>query len=337
MAIPVKQAVGVGKYIFTQKLKGNKRYPLVLMLEPLFRCNLECSGCGKIQYPEEILKKTLSPEQCFQAVKECGAPIVSLAGGEPLIHPQIKEIVEGLVDRKKFVYLCTNAILLSKKMDLFTPSDYLTLSIHMDGVREHHDACVQREGVYDAAVKAIKEAKARGFRVTTNTTVFDGHPAKDLHRFFDDMTELKVDGMMISPGYSYEKAPVQDKFLRRKQTKDLFQEIFAPMKTGKKWEFNHSPFYLDFLKGEREYECTPWGNPNYNIFGWQRPCYLFSEEGYAATFQELMETTDWDKYGTGRHAKCENCMVHCGYEPTAVNDSMASPKNMLRSLRSAFA
>jgi hopanoid biosynthesis associated radical SAM protein HpnH len=337
MSIPAKQALAVGKYIFTQKIKGNQRYPLVLMLEPLFRCNLECAGCGKIQFPEEILRKTLTPEQCFEAAEDCGAPIVSIAGGEPLIHSKIKEIVDGLVARKKFVYLCTNALLLRKKLDLFVPSDYLTLSIHMDGIREHHDACVQREGVYDAAVAAIREAKSRGFRLTTNTTVFEGHPAKDLHRFFDEMTELKVDGMMISPGYSYEKAPIQDKFLKRKQTKELFKQILEPMETeGKKWVFNHSPFYLDFLKGTREYQCTPWGNPNYNIFGWQRPCYLFSEAGYAKTFRELMETTPWEQYGTGKHAKCENCMVHCGYEPTAVNDSMASPRNMLRSIKSAF-
>ncbi|MEW6055831.1 MAG: adenosyl-hopene transferase HpnH [Bdellovibrionota bacterium] len=336
MGIPLKQVVMVGKYVFTQKVKGNKRYPLVMMLEPLFRCNLECMGCGKIQYPEEILKKTLTPEQCFAAADECGAPVVSVAGGEPLIHPQIKEIVEGLIARKKFIYLCTNALLLGRKMDLFTPSDYLTFSVHMDGIEKHHDHCVQREGTYKTAVAAIKEAKRRGFRVTTNTTIFTDHPAEDLHRFFDDMMELDIDGMMISPGYNYEKAPVQDRFLKRTQTKDLFRKVLEPMKE-RKWVFNHSPFYLDFLKGEREYACTPWGNPNYNIFGWQRPCYLFSEEGYAKTFKELLETTDWDKYGSqSGHPKCSDCMVHCGYEPSAVNDSMASAKNVFRSISSAL-
>jgi hopanoid biosynthesis associated radical SAM protein HpnH len=337
MAIPVKQAVAVGAYIVKQKLKRNQRYPLVLMLEPLFKCNLACAGCGKIQHPEEILKQSLTPEQCFAAAEECGAPVVSIAGGEPLIHPQIRQIVEGLVARKKFVYLCTNALLLKRKMDLFKPSDYLTFSIHLDGTKPHHDACVQREGVYDTAVEAVREAKRRGFRVTTNTTIFEGHPAEHLHEFFDQMTELEVDGMMISPGYSYEKAPVQDKFLKREQTKELFKEVLAPLREGKrKWQFNHSPFYLEFLEGKRDYQCTPWGNPNYNIFGWQRPCYLFSEKGYARTFKELMEETDWDDYGTGRHPKCENCMVHCGYEPTAVNDSMSSAKNMLHSLRHTF-
>ncbi len=336
MAIPMRQAIDVGKYIMKQKIRGNKRYPLVLMLEPLFRCNLECMGCGKIQYPEEILKKTLTPEQCFAAADECGAPIVSVAGGEPLIHPQIKEIVEGLIERKKFIYLCTNALLLARKMDLFSPSDYLTFSVHMDGLEKHHDECVQREGTFKTAFDAIKEAKRRGFRVTTNTTIFEGHPPEDLHQFFDQMMDLGVDGMMISPGYSYEKAPNQDRFLKREQTKNLFQKVLAPAeKRG--WVFNHSPFYLDFLKGDREYECTPWGNPNYNVFGWQRPCYLFSENGYAATFAELMNTTDWDKYGSrSGHPKCRDCMVHCGYEPAAVNDSMAGPRNIIRSITAAM-
>jgi hopanoid biosynthesis associated radical SAM protein HpnH len=334
MPVPVKQAVTVGSYIFKQKVTGKKRYPLVLMLEPLFKCNLACGGCGKIQYPDDIMKKTLTAQQCFDAADECGAPIVNIAGGEPLIHPEIKEMVEGFVARKKFLYVCTNALLLKRKLDLFTPSEYLTFTIHMDGLKEHHDKCVDREGVYDIAVEAIREAKKRGFRVTTNTTVFEGHPVDKLQKFFDAMTELGVEGMMVSPGYSYEKAPVQDKFLKRKQTMQYFAELFKPMHEGKKkWAFNHTPFYLDFLEGKKDYQCTPWGNPNYNVFGWQRPCYLFSEDGYAKTFKELMETTDWDKYGTGRHPKCENCMTHCGYEPTAVKDSMASPKNMFRSLR----
>lgn len=287
--------------------------------------------------PGRDFEKTLTPEQCFAAAEECGAPIISVAGGEPLLHPQIKEIVDGLVARKKFVYLCTNAILLKPRIDHFKPSDYLTFSIHLDGIKEHHDACVQRDGVYQKCVEAIREAKRKGFRITTNTTIFDGHAPEDLHRFFDDMTDLGVDGMMISPGYSYEKAPIQDKFLKRAQTKSFFKKVLAPMREGgKKWAFNHSPFYLDFLEGKVDYQCTPWGNPNYNLFGWQRPCYLFSEKGYAKSFRELMDTTDWDSYGTGKHPKCENCMVHCGYEPTAVNDSMGSMKNMIRSMRAAF-
>jgi hopanoid biosynthesis associated radical SAM protein HpnH len=335
MAIPMKQAIAVGRYILKHKLRRTERYPLVTMLEPLFRCNLECIGCGKIQYPEEVLRQTLTPEQCFAAVEECGAPVVTVAGGEPLIHPKIGPIVHGLVERKKFVYLCTNALLLRRKLDLFEPSDYLTLSVHLDGIEKHHDACVSRAGTYDAAVASIKEAMQRGFRVTTNTTVFEGHPPEDLHRFFDDMMKLGVDGMMISPGYSYEKAPVQDKFLKRRQTRELFEKILEPSKR-KKWIFNHSPFYLDFLEGKRDYECTPWGNPNYTIFGWQRPCYLMSDGGYVATFKELMEDTDWSKYGVASgNRKCRDCMVHCGYEPTAVADSMSSPRNVIRSIVSA--
>jgi hopanoid biosynthesis associated radical SAM protein HpnH len=226
---------------------------------------------------------------------------------------------------------------LKRKIEQFTPSEYLTFSIHLDGIKAHHDACVQREGVYEIAVQAIREAKAKGFRVMTNTTIFDNHAPEDLHQFFDDMTEIGIDGMMVSPGYSYEKAPIQDQFLKREKTKTLFREILAPVRQGKKkWLFNHSPFYLDFLEGKKNYQCTPWGNPNYNIFGWQRPCYLFSEKGYAKSFKELMETTEWDKYGTGNHPKCENCMVHCGYEPTAVNDSMSSFKNIIRSVRETF-
>jgi hopanoid biosynthesis associated radical SAM protein HpnH len=337
MAIPMKQAVAVGSYIMKQKIKGNKQYPLVMMLEPLFRCNLACSGCGKIQFPEETLKKSMSLEAAFAAADECGAPMVNIAGGEPLIHPQIKEMVEGFVARKKFLYVCTNALLLKRNLDKFTPSDYLTFAIHMDGIQEHHDKSVCRAGVYDIAVEAIKEAKRRGFRVTTNTTVFEGHPVKDLQTFFDQMMELNVDGMMISPGYSYEKAPVQDRFLKVEQTRDFFKEVFQPMRDGKKkWVFNQSPFFLDFLEGKIEYNCTPWSMPNYSIFGWQRPCYLFSEDGYVQTFKELIEDTEWEKYGRGKHVKCSNCMTHCGYEGTAVTDSMANPKNMLRSMMSAM-
>jgi len=333
VGIPLKQAVAVGKYILTQKLRRRKRYPLVLMLEPLFRCNLECAGCGKIQHPESILEKHLTPEQCWAAAEECGAPMVSIAGGEPLIHPEIERVAAGLVERGKFVYLCTNAILLERKLDRFTPSDQFTFNVHLDGIAARHDASVQRAGVHHTAVEAIRAAKRRGFRVTTNSTIFVGHDPADLHRFFDEMTELGVDAMTISPGYSYERAPVQDKFLRREETRALFRQALAPA-AARKWRFNHSPLYLDFLQGKREYQCTPWGSPNYSVLGWQRPCYLFSEGGYARTFRELMEETDWDHYGTGRHEKCQDCMVHCGYEPSAVEDSMATVGNVVRSIRS---
>jgi hopanoid biosynthesis associated radical SAM protein HpnH len=335
MGIPVRQAVAVGKYIAAQKLRGRKRYPLVLMLEPLFRCNLECAGCGKIQHPEETLRRMLTPDECFAAAEECGAPVVSVAGGEPLIHPRMTEIVEGLTARGKFVYLCTNAILLEKKLDLFRPDERLSFNVHLDGVEATHDASVQRPGVYRAAVSAIRAARARGFRVTTNSTIFVGQDVAELHRFFDEVMALGVEGMTIAPGYGYERAPDQAHFLRRDQTRALFRQALAPA-AERGWKFNHSPLYLEFLTGEREYECTPWGSPNYSVLGWQRPCYLFSEGGYARTFRELMETTAWEQYGTGRHPRCADCMMHCGYEPSAVEDSMASVGNVVRSLRAVF-
>jgi hopanoid biosynthesis associated radical SAM protein HpnH len=332
MAITLRQAMRVGAYIFKQKLKGNIRYPLVLMLEPLFRCNLACVGCGKIQYPGEILKKNMSPEEAFKAIDECGAPVVTIAGGEPLLHPEIDVIVKGMLERKKFVYLCTNAILLEKNLDKFTPSPYLTFNIHLDGMRERHDHSVDREGIFDIAVKAIKLAKSRGFRVNTNTTVFDGEDPKQLHEMFDMVTALGVDGMTVAPGYSYAWAPDQDHFLKREQTKELFKQIFAPAR-DKKWQFNQSVFYLRFLMGEIDYECTPWGCPNYNVFGWQKPCYLLNE-GYAKTFKELLETTEWENYGgKSGNPRCRDCMVHCGYEPTAVIDATSNLKNMIASVR----
>lgn len=336
MGIHVQQALSVGQYLVSQRLKGRKYFPLVLMLEPLFRCNLACSGCGKIQHPKEILKQNLSPEECFAAVEECGAPVVSIPGGEPLLHPQIEEIVQGLVARKKFVYLCTNGLLLEKSLDKFTPSPYLSFSVHLDGMKELHDRCVDRKGVFDIATSAIRAAKARGFRVTTNTTIFQGTDPEAIQALFDYLTELEVDGMMVSPGYSYEWAPDQEHFLHREQTKTLFREILAPFNAGnKKWQFNHNPLFLDFLTGQKDYDCTPWGSPSYSVLGWQKPCYLLNE-GHYKTFAELIENTRWEDYGTkSGNPKCADCMVHCGYEPTAAMDAM-QPKNMARSLSSLF-
>lgn len=328
--MPVSQMWRVATYVVGQKIRRNKRYPLVLMLEPLFRCNLECAGCGKIQYPPEVLKKRLSPEECFRAVDECGAPMVSIPGGEPLIHPEIKEIVDGLIARKKYVYLCTNAILLKRKLDLFTPSKFLTFSIHLDGIKEDHDMAVCREGVYDQAMEGMKEAIRRGFRVTTNTTLFEGAKPENVRKFFDIASEMGVEGMMVSPGYSYEKAPDQEHFLKRSRTHELFRTILREPK--KKWKFNQSPLFLKFLQGKVNYQCTPWGNPTYNIFGWQKPCYLLGE-GYAKTFQELMDATEWEKYGTGRHEKCADCMVHCGYEASAVDDTFSSFGGLARTIK----
>jgi hopanoid biosynthesis associated radical SAM protein HpnH len=321
--VPISQAWTVASYVLTQKfIKGRKRYPLVLMLEPLFRCNLACAGCGKIQYPDHILNKRLSPQQCFDAVEECGAPMVSIPGGEPLIHPEIGAIVEGLVARKKYIYLCTNALLLKRKLDLFKPSTYLTFSVHMDGLKEDHDTAVCRDGTFDTAIEAIKEAVKRGFRVTTNTTLFNGTNPAHVREFFDQMMDLGVEGMMLSPGYTYEKAPDQANFLHRDQTTALFKQILSnPKKT---WKFNLSPLFLKFLQGDLDFECTPWGSPAYNVFGWQKPCYLL-QDGYVKTFKEYLELTDWDNYGNkSSNPKCQDCMVHCGFEPSAVDATFGS-------------
>jgi hopanoid biosynthesis associated radical SAM protein HpnH len=327
MAIPFHREMRIGAYVLKQKLAGRKRYPLVLMLEPLFRCNLACTGCGKIDYPDAILNRRLSVAECLEAADECGAPMVAIPGGEPLIHKEIGEIVKGLVARKKYVSLCTNALLLEKKLDLFTPSEFLFFSVHLDGIKEHHDKSVCMEGGFERAVSAIKAAQAKGFAVNVNATIFDGHPAKDIAAFLDLTQELGV-GVSISPGYAYERAPDQDHFLNRRKTKELFRDVFA-LGQGKRWNFIHSTLFLDFLAGNQTFHCTPWGMPTRNIFGWQKPCYLLGE-GYAKTFTELMETTDWDAYGTGAYEKCANCMAHCGYEATAAEAMFKSPLQAIK-------
>ena len=334
MPVPVSQMWTVATYVLKQKLQGRKRYPFVLMLEPLFRCNLACAGCGKIQYPAHILKQELSPEECFKAVDECGTPMVSIPGGEPLMHSEIDKIVEGLVARKKYIYLCTNALLLKEKLHLFKPSKYLTFSVHMDGQKEHHDFSVCREGGYDLALDGIKEALKLGFRVTTNTTLFDGADPKSVRAFFDEMMEVGVEGMMLSPGYSYDKAPDQKHFLGRARTRRLFRAILANRKKG--WKFNQSPLFLEFLMGKRNYACTPWGMPTYNVFGWQKPCYLL-QDGYVDTFQELLDNTEWQNYGTeSGNPKCANCMVHSGYEASAVDHTFSGIGGLWAATKAAF-
>jgi hopanoid biosynthesis associated radical SAM protein HpnH len=331
MGIPFRQNLTMTKYLMTQKLKGVKKYPLIVELEPLFVCNLACPGCGKIQYPTEILRKRVSPEQAFAAIEEAGAPMVSIAGGEPLLHPQIEEIVQGLMARKRFVYLCTNAVLLRRKMDRFKPSPYFSWVVHLDGLEERHDKAVDREGVFREAVQAIREAKERGFRVTTNSTFFSTDSPKTVREVLDFLNDdLKVDAMMISPAYAYEKAPDQDHYLGVKQSQEMFSNAFGEGHR-KRWRLNHTPLFLDFLEGKESYQCTPWGIPSYSIFGWQRPCYLMSD-GYTETYKELLETTDWSKYGRGNDPRCDNCMAHCGYEPTAV---LATTKSLRQSLRAA--
>ena len=328
MAIPLLQKARIGAYIVRQQLTRRRRYPLVLMLEPLFRCNLACAGCGKIDYPDEILNQRLSVEECLAAVDECGAPVVSIAGGEPLLHKEIDAIVNGIVSRRKFVYLCTNALLMQKRLGLFRPSPYFVWSVHLDGDREMHDHSVCEEGVYARAVAAIGAAKARGFRVNINCTLFNDADPERVAQFFDAAGALGIDGITVSPGYAYERAPDQAHFLTRTRTKQLFRDIFRRGRGARAWSFSQSSLFLDFLAGNQEYHCTPWGNPTRNVFGWQRPCYLLGE-GYARTFRELMDETDWDAYGTGHYEKCANCMVHSGYEASAVQDAVRHPLKAL--------
>jgi hopanoid biosynthesis associated radical SAM protein HpnH len=329
MAVTIRQTVRVAAYMARQRLTGRDKFPLVLQLEPLYQCNLSCAGCGKIQHPLEVLKRRLTVQQCIDAIEECGAPIVSIAGGEPLIHKEIDQIVAALIERKKFVYLCTNAIMMKHKLDLFKPSPYFSWSIHVDGLRERHDESVCRTGVWDKAIAAISEAKRRGFRVTTNTTFFDQDDARSVREVLDFLNdETGVDAMQISPGYAYERAPDQEHFLGVERTRAIFREAFAGGKR-KKWRLNHSPLFLDFLEGKTDFACTAWGIPCYSVFGWQRPCYLMAD-GYVGSYRELLETTEWERYGRGRDPRCENCMAHCGYEPTAVRATMESPKESIR-------
>ncbi len=330
MSIPLQQKIAVASYIARKRLAGVEKYALVLQLEPLFQCNLACAGCGKIQHTREVLARRLTVDECVAAVEECEAPIVSIAGGEPLIHNEIQEIAQALIERKRFVYLCTNAIMMRKKLDLFAPSPYFAWSIHIDGLRERHDQSVCRPGIFDVAVEAVREAKRRGFRVTTNSTFFGQDDATTIRAVLDYLNdELEIDTMQIAPGFAYEKAPDQEHFLGVQRTRAIFREAFADGRR-KRWRLNHSPLYLDFLEGKADFMCTAWGIPSYSVLGWQRPCYLMSDEPYAASYKELIEETDWSRYGRGRHPKCENCMAHCGYEPTAVNKTMGSLKEVVR-------
>jgi len=334
MPVPARQSLRIGSYILRQRLARRKRFPLLVELEPLYQCNLECAGCGKIQQPDELLRRRMSVEDALGAIEESGAPMVSIAGGEPLIHPDIHLITSGLIERHKYVFLCTNALLMEKKMDLFKPSRYFAWAVHIDGLRERHDASVCRDGVFDKAVAAVHEAKRRGFRVTTNTTFFTHDSPDTVRRVLDFLNdELEVDAMMISPAYAYEKAPDQEHFLGVEQTRSLFREAFADGRR-RRWRLNHSPLFLDFLEGKADFDCTAWAIPSYSLLGWQRPCYLMND-GYVKTYRELVEETDWELYGRGRDERCDNCMAHCGYEPSAVFATSRSLRQSLRALREA--
>jgi hopanoid biosynthesis associated radical SAM protein HpnH len=334
MAIPIRQAYRVSTYMLKNKITGRKKFPLIVELEPLFACNLACNGCGKIQHPHDVLRQRMPVEQAVNAVLESGAPMVSIAGGEPLMHPQIDVMVKELVKRKKFVYLCTNAELVRKFWDKFDfkPSPYFSFAVHIDGLKERHDESVDKEGVFEEAVAAVKFLQEKGFRVTTNSTFFNTDTPQtviDVLNFLND--DLKVDAMMISPAYAYEKAPDQEHFLGVTETRELFKKAFAGG-NRQRWRFNHSPLFLDFLEGKKELQCTAWGIPSYSLLGWQKPCYLMAD-GYVKTYKELIETTEWEKFGRGKDPRCNNCMAHCGYEPTAVLATMGSLKEGLRAMR----
>jgi hopanoid biosynthesis associated radical SAM protein HpnH len=331
MSVPLRQTVRLGTYLVKQRLARRDKFPLLVELEPLFACNLACAGCGKIQHPASVLKQRMPVQQALAAMEECGAPMVSIAGGEPLMHPEIHVMVAELVKRKKFVYLCTNALLLRGKLDRFRPSPYFAWAIHLDGLRDRHDASVCKQGVFDEAVEAVREAQRRGFRVTTNTTFFNTDTPQTVREILDYLNDdLRVDYMMISPAYAYDKAPDQEHFLGVQETTELFRKAFADG-GRRRWRLNHSPLFLDFLEGKRDFDCTAWGIPSYSLFGWQRPCYLMSD-GYAETYAELIATTDWSRYGRGRDPRCANCMAHCGYEPSAVLATMSSLRQSLRAL-----
>lgn len=332
MSIPLRQAIKIGGYLIKQKLAGRKKFALTLELEPLFACNLACGGCGKIQHPASVLKQRMPVEQALAAADECGAPVVCLAGGEPLMHPQVEDIVAGLVKRKKYIYLCTNALLLPRKIDKLRPSRYLAFAVHIDGLQERHDASVDKPGVFTQAVDNIREAQRRGFRVTTNTTFFNTDSPQSVIEVLDFLNDdLHVDGMMLSPAYAYNKAPDQEHFLAVTETRELFRKAFADGRR-RRWRLNHSPLFLDFLEGKLDFPCTAWGIPSYSLYGWQKPCYLMAD-GYTQTYQELLDTTDWDAYGRGRDPRCANCMAHCGYEPTAITATLGSLRQSLRAIR----
>jgi hopanoid biosynthesis associated radical SAM protein HpnH len=334
MPVPARQQIRVGAHLLRNRLKRSKHFPLIVEIEPLFACNLSCPGCGKVRQPTEVLRRHLSVEDVLQAVSESGAPMVSIAGGEPLLHPDIGRMVTELVRRKVYVYLCSNGVLMKRRMDRFTPSRYFAWVVHIDGLKDRHDGAVAREGVFEQAVDAIRESKARGFRVTTNSTFFNTDSPKTVRDVLDFLNdELEVDAMMLSPAYAYDRAPDQDHFLGVEQTRKLFRDAFADGRR-KRWRLNHSPLFLDFLEGKVDFECTAWAIPSYSVLGWQKPCYLMAD-GYAKTYRELVETTDWSSYGRGKDARCANCMAHAGYEPTAVFATAKSPMQSLRAMRAS--
>ena len=291
-----------------------KRFPLVLMLEPLHACNLTCTGCGRIREYETTISKRLTVEQCLNAVDECGAPIVSICGGEPLLYPEMPRLCQETLDRSKHIYLCTNGMFLRKRIKEFRPNDALFINVHLDGMEKTHDLAVERDGVFREAVEGIQAAKAAGFKVCTNTTVYKETDMNEIWQLFEFLEQFQLDGHLIAPGYGYSAVDDREIFLTRDDIHEKFKEID---KMAKRFKINNSPVYLDFLAGNRDLPCTAWGNPTYNVAGWKGPCYLITDAHYQ-TFEELMTRTPWEQYGHhGDDPRCEHCMMHCGYEPSA--------------------
>ncbi len=326
MRFPFRQTIHIAKYIARKKKKGVVKFPLVLMLEPLHACNLSCSGCGRIKEYSDTASKMVPLDTCLNAAAECDAPVVSICGGEPLLYPKIKELVEGLIKQNRVVYLCTNGQILDKKLDIFRPHPFFNINIHLDGPEKTHDLIVEKIGAYKKAVNSIRLALSHGFTVCTNTTIYKQTNISEIKNFINDMIRLGVKGILLSPSYNYRDVSDQTIFLTRNEIIEKFKELGNICNRRKIWS---TPLYLDFLNGKREFECTPWGNPTYNIKGWKAPCYLITD-GHYKTFEEFMHRVDWRRYGPGRDERCSNCMVHCGFEPTVALKTGESLRDAIR-------
>ena len=329
MARPLELAARLAWYILKKKVTSRKRFPLVTMLEPLEKCNLACVGCGRIREYEPVIETMLTVDQCIAAVEESGAPIVSIAGGEPTLHPQIAEIVHRITDTKKFVYLCTNALLMERVMKNIPPSKYFCFVVHLDGMEEAHDKSVYRKGVFKVAVKGIESALEKGYRVTTNTTVFNGCDEDDLIEMFTMVTKMGVEGSMVSPGYQYDMVPDQQLFISRQKAREIFKNVLDPKR---KIRFYNNPLYLEFLRGNREYQCTAWANPTYTVMGWREPCYLLGDR-HTQNVNDLYSDELWENYGVGKDPRCANCMMHCGFESASVFGALKSPRDAIKMIR----
>ncbi|MCH8061959.1 MAG: adenosyl-hopene transferase HpnH [Chloroflexi bacterium] len=333
MGRPLELAARTGWYILKNKVKGRftgqGRFPLVTMLEPLEKCNLACEGCGRIREYERVLDRTLSVEQCLAAVEESGAPIVSIAGGEPTLHPHIAEIVNSITAKRKFVYLCTNALLMERVMKKIPSSKYFCFVVHMDGMEEAHDRSVYRKGVFKIAIRGIRNALDEGYRVTTNSTVFNGVDEEDITNMFEMLTEMGVEGCMVSPGYQFDSVPNQNLFISRQQARKVFKNILDPRR---KIRFYNNPLYLDFLRGERDYQCTAWANPTYTVLGWREPCYLLGDR-HTQDLNDLFTDELWERYGVGKDPRCANCLMHCGFESASIFGAFESPRDAIKLIK----